>query len=303
MTDISYGVTYPAGQQRHIRLEKYVSRVEELGYDSIWLIENIASGSPGLECLSTLGYMAACSNHLTIGTSILLLPLRNPVLVAQAYSSLDVLSDGRVVLGVGVGDASGHTALGSDKQTRGSRMEEHLDIIKKLWTEESVTYEGRFTQIADYRQTPKPVQSPHPPIWIGGHSPAAISRAARHADGFIPVGATPNQCREIFESLDSQTGQLQRKPLTRAAHVYLCIADNQEAAIPIVESVMADRYQRTGRLGDPNAHLVGSLADCKRSLQAFLEAGITHFIIDPFCQQDEAIEQVEQCAKMIIGCA
>ena len=302
MTNISYGVTYPAGQQRHVGLEKYVTRVEGLGYDSIWLIENIASGSPGLECFSTLGYMAACSKHLKIGTSILLLPLRNPALVAQAYSSLDILSDGRVVLGVGVGDSGGHTALSSDKKTRGPRMEEHLEIIRRLWTEDSVTYDGRFTQLSDYRQTPQPVQTPHPPIWIGGHSSAAISRAARHADGFIPVGATPSECREIFEAIDSQASELHRAPLTRAAHVYLCIADNQEAATPIVEGVMADRYQRKGRLGDPNAHLIGSLEDCKRSLQAFLDVGVTHFIIDPFCRQDEAIDQVEQCAKSIVGC-
>ena len=302
MTDISYGVTYPAGQQEHSRLSDYVSHVEELGYDSIWLIENVSSGSPGLECLSTLGYMAACSTRLKIGTSILLLPIRNPVIVAQAYSSLDVLSEGRVILGVGVGDSGGHTAVGSEKRTRGARMEEHMEIIRKLWSEESTSYAGRFTTITDYRQTPRPVQTPHPPIWVGGHSPAALGRAARHADGFIPVGATPSQCGEMFTDLDKQTSALGRPPLTRAAHVYLCIDNNQEAARPIVEGVMADRYQRSGgRMGDASAHLVGSLDDCKRSLKAFLDVGVTHLIVDPFCNQDEAIDQVELCAKEILG--
>ena len=302
MTDISYGVTYPAGQQEHSRLSDYVAHVEELGYDSIWLIENLASGSPGLECLSTLGYMAACSTRLKIGTSILLLPLRNPVLVAQAYSSLDVLSEGRVILGVGVGDSASHTAVGSDKSTRGARCEEHLEIIRKLWNEDSVTYPGRFTTLSEFRQTPRPVQTPHPPIWVGGHSPTALGRAARHADGFIPVGATPSQCRDMFDELDKQAKDLGRPPLTRAAHVYLCIEDNQQSARPIVEAVMADRYQRAGAMGDASAHLVGSLDECKRSLAAFLEAGVTHLIIDPFCNQDEAIDQVELCAKEIVGC-
>ena len=301
MTDISYGVTYPAGQQEHSRLSDYVSHVEELGYDSIWLIENLASGSPGLECLSTLGYMAACSTRLKIGTSILLLPLRNPVLVAQAYSSLDVLSEGRVILGVGVGDSGSHTAVGSNSRTRGARCEEHLELIRELWSEDSVSFEGKFTTLSQYLQTPRPVQTPHPPIWVGGHSAAALGRAARHADGFIPVGATPSQSGEMFDDLDTQAQKLGRPPLTRAAHVYLCIDDSQEAARPIVEGVMAGRYGRPGKLGDPSAHLVGSLDDCKRSLQAFLDVGVTHFILDPFCNQDEAIDQVELCAKEILG--
>lgn len=303
MTDISYGVTYPAGQQEHSRLSDYVAHVEELGYDSIWLIENISSGSPGLECLTTLGYMAACSTRLKVGTSILLLPLRNPVIVAQAYASLDVLSEGRAILGVGVGDSGSHVAVGSDKRTRGARCEEHMELIRKLWSEESVTYPGRFTNINGYRQTPRPVQTPHPPIWVGGHSEPALERAARHADGFIPVGATPSQCREMFDNLDRETKKLGRTPLTRAAHVYLCIDDSQDSAKPIVEGVMAGRYGRAGNMGDPNAHLVGSLDDCRRSLKAFLDVGVTHFILDPFCNQDEAIDQVEVCARDIIGCA
>ena len=232
MTDISYGVTYPAGQQEHSRLSDYVTHVEELGYDSIWLIENLASGSPGLECFTTLGYMAACSTRLKIGTSVLLLPMRNPLLVAQAYSSLDVLSEGRVILGVGVGDSGSHIAIGSDKRTRGARCEEHVELIRKVWSEESVTYAGKFTAVSDHRQTPRPVQTPHPPIWVGGHSKAALERAARHADGFITVGATPSQCREMFDVLDKQAKDLGRPALTRAAHAYLCIDDDQESARP-----------------------------------------------------------------------
>ena len=241
MTDISYGVTYPAGQQEHTRLSDYVSHVEVLGYDSMWLIENVASGSPGLECLTTLGYMAACSTRLKIGTSILLLPLRNPVIVAQAYASLDVLSEGRAILGVGVGGTGSHTGVGSDRRTRGARCEEYIELIRKLWSEDSVTYSGRFIDVSGYRQTPRPVQTPHPPIWVGALSPAALGRAARHADGFVPVGATPSQCREMFDSLDKQTKELARTPLTRAAHVYLCIEDNPKIAKAIVEDVMTNR--------------------------------------------------------------
>ena len=303
MTDISYGVTYPAGQQEHSQLSDYVTRVEALGYHSMWLIENIGPNTPGLECLTTLGYMAACSTRLVIGTSVLLLPMRNPVLVAQGFSSLDVLSEGRVVLGIGVGDSPSHDAVGSDRRTRGARCEEAIALVRKLWSEDTVTFSGRFNSISNYTLGPRPVQSPHPPIWVGGHSDAAVERAARHADGFIPVGATPQACKELFDRLDSKAKSLNRKPdkLTRAVHAYLGIDDTPEAAVDTASRVLTKRFGRPTRAGDPNAHLLGSIADCRRSVQAFLDIGVTHFILDPVCNEDETIEQVELCAQKIIG--
>ena len=303
MTDISYGVTYPAGQQEHSRLSDYVTRVEELGYHSIWLIENIGSGTPGLECLTTLGYMAACSTRLIVGTSVLLLPLRNPVLAAQAFNTLDVLSEGRVVLGVGVGDGPNHEAVGADPGSRGARTEEAIELVRKLWSEETVSYAGRFNTLSDYRLGPRPVQSPHPPIWVGGHTEAALDRAARHADGFIPVGETPDACRELFDSLDAKAKSLGRTPpkLTRAVHAFLGIDDTTEGAVEICSRVLGARFARPVGNANPQAHLMGSIDDCRRSAQAFRDAGVTHFVLDPVCNEDETMEQVEVCAREIIG--
>ena len=108
MTDVQYGVTYPAGVHRHHELAGYTRRVEALGFDSMWLADIVYSDSPSLDCVAALGFMAANSTTLRLGTSVLLLPLSNPVLAAKAVSSVDVLSGGRVILGIGVGESGSH---------------------------------------------------------------------------------------------------------------------------------------------------------------------------------------------------
>ena len=300
MTEVQFGVHFPAGQQRQDPLADYVRRVDELGYDSIWLIENVGSGSPGLECLTTLGFLAASSQRLRFGTSVLLLPLRNPVLIAQAAATLDVLSNGRLILGVGVGASSHHEMLGSDARHRGPRCEETLELMRKLWTQTGVTYAGEHARVDNYTLGPRPVQKPHPPVWIGGHSEATIRRAARHADGFIPVGNTPQQCRAIFERMDEYASELGRGPLTRAVHTFLGFADTVEAGLRIGSEVLTERYQRAANLDDAAPHLVGGADDCRGVLEAFLDAGVTHFVCDPICRPEETLHQVERLASEII---
>ncbi|MFQ5875080.1 MAG: TIGR03619 family F420-dependent LLM class oxidoreductase, partial [Dehalococcoidia bacterium] len=194
MPDVRYGVTY-SERDDFSDLVDYAQKVEELGFDSLWVTENITSNAPALECFTALSFMAAHTSRLIIGTSVLLLPLRNPILVAQTVNSLDVLSGGRVVLGVGVGDVnSDHEAYGGKIKERGGRCDEALEVIKKLWTESSVDYYGKFYQLNDYSLLPRPKQQPHPPIWVGGHAEAVLRRAARWADAYIPVGVTLEQC-------------------------------------------------------------------------------------------------------------
>ena len=298
---IQYGVTFPAGAQAHHELGHYTRRVEALGLDSIWLIENVGSATPGLECLSTLGFMAACSTRLKIGTSVLLLPLRNPVLTAQAVSTLDVLSGGRVILGVGAGDPSSHTAVGADPHTRGRRCEEALTLLRMLWTESDVTYEGAFYRVQRHTLGPRPIQSPHPPIWLGGHTDAAFRRAARHADGFIPVGAAPEQCRAVFEKVERHARELGRDPPTRAVHAYLCLAESGSKAAEMGAQTLTHRYQRRANIDDREPHFIGTPGDIRRTLEAFLETGVTHFVFDPVCPLEQVPAQLTRLATEVLG--
>lgn len=300
MTTLSFGVTYPAGQYTTIAPEDYAKRVESIGFDSLWLVDNLASGTPGLECLTTLGYMAASSTRLTIGTSVLLLPLHNPVLLAHAVTTLDLLSKRRLILGIGVGDVSSHESIGSDRRTRGERCEEALNLMKELWTENDVCFDGRFYQVSNYTLNPKPAQKPHVPIWVGGFSPAALARASRHATGFICIGSSPSSCGETFSAVDEQAKALDRPALTRAVHAYFALANNTDEAAKMASLSLSERADQAIMLSSTAPHVLGTPKTCRGVLRGFIDAGVTHFILDPVCPPDTLIDQLQHLQHEVL---
>ena len=171
------------------------------------------SGGDALEAFSILGVVAGATEKLRLVTSVLVLPYRNPVLTAQMVASLDVLSGGRVTLGVGVGWLREEfEALDSpDFDRRGAVTDEWITIFKQLWTQSPASFKGEFYSYEDIRCEPFPVQKPHPPIWVGGHSRPALRRTARHGDGWHPVGAIaasplpPQEMRMHMDTLKRMT--------------------------------------------------------------------------------------------------
>src|SRR5213594_1540331 len=192
-------------------LETLVKRGESLGFASVMIADHLVfpvtiksrypytvSGDfPGhgdvLDQLSLMAFVAAKTTRLRLVTSVMIVPYRNPVLTAKALATIDVLSNGRVTLGVGVGwMREEFDALGApDFDRRGAVTDEYLRIFKTLWTESPASFSGEFYRFESIKCLPQPVQKPHPPIWVGGHSRAALRRAARHGDGWHPVGANP----------------------------------------------------------------------------------------------------------------
>jgi probable F420-dependent oxidoreductase len=140
-----------------------------------------------------MAFLAGKTRRLRLVSSVMILPHRNPVVTAKTLATIDVLSNGRVTVGVGVGWLREEfQALGApDFDRRGAVSDEYLRIFKALWTRSPASFEGKFYRFDEIRCLPAPVQKPHPPIWIGGHSPAALRRVARHGDGWHPVGANP----------------------------------------------------------------------------------------------------------------
>ena len=192
-------------------LEILVRRGEALGFASVMIADHIVFPSvvtskypytlsgvfPGegdaLEQLALMAFIAGKTERLRLVTSVMILPYRNPVATAKTLATIDVLSRGRVTVGVGVGWLREEfEALGAaDFDRRGAVSDEYLRIFKALWTESPVSFAGEFYRFEDVRCLPEPVQKPHPPIWIGGHSKAALRRVARLGDGWHPVGANP----------------------------------------------------------------------------------------------------------------
>ena len=187
---------------------------EDLGFDSVWVSdhvvipERIASAypyspdgafhsgpsTPVLEPLSTLAYLAGRTRKVRLGTHVLILPYRNPVLTAKMVTSIDNLSGGRLDLGVGVGwMREEFEALGQGDyyERRGAMSDEQMRVLRALWTEDLPRFSGEFYRFEPLGARPQPVQKPHPPIWIGGHTPAALRRVGRYGDGWLPIGARP----------------------------------------------------------------------------------------------------------------
>ena len=170
-------------------------------------------GGDALETFSILGVVAGATERLRLVSSVLVLPYRNPVLTAKMVASLDVLSGGRVTLGVGVGWLKEEfEALDSPIfDRRGAVTDEWITIFKQLWTQSPASFTGQFYRYADIRSEPFPLQKPHPPIWVGGHSRAALRRTARHGDGWHPVGAIaasplpPQEMRAHLDTLKRMT--------------------------------------------------------------------------------------------------
>ncbi len=194
-------------------IRRFVQRAEELGFESVLAGDHIllptggtnqypytADGSfsrpvdePFLETMTLLGYLAACSATIKLGSTVIILPYRNPLVQAKMFASLDVLTNGRMICGVGVGWLEKEfDTLGVPYAERGPMSDEFLEIFKALWTQADPEYHGRYFDIEGIQFYPKPVQQPHIPIWVGGHSRAALRRAARYGDCWHTTRQTPD---------------------------------------------------------------------------------------------------------------
>jgi probable F420-dependent oxidoreductase len=250
------------------------------------------STGDALETFSILGVVAGATERLRLVTSVLVLPYRNPVLTAKMVASLDVLSGGRVTLGVGTGWlAEEFHALGSPPfARRGAVTDEWITIFKRLWTRSPDSFEGEFCRYADIRCEPFPLQKPHPPIWVGGHSRPALRRTARHGDGWHPVGAiaaSPLPPSEMRAHLDTL-----RRLMDAEGRDFAALTISYKA--PLYDSSVPDRDG--GRRS-----FSGSAEEIASDIHSFAEIGMHELIFD-FRGQSiaESIERLERFAVEVM---
>lgn len=179
-------------------------RAEALGYDSVWVSDhvvvpraNVANfGTTIFDPLITLGVVAGATRRVRLGTTVLIVPYRPAVVTAKMISSLDALSDGRVILGVGAGWVAAESAmLGVPFAERGPMTDEYLRAMQELWTSPSPSFSGKYVQFHDLHFEPRPTQTPHPPIWVGGHSRAALRRTVELGAAWHPINRSPEELR------------------------------------------------------------------------------------------------------------
>ena len=194
MAHIGLAWVNPAPLTKPENVVNFATSCEAMGCHSMWTIDRVAYDN--LEPLTVLAAAAGATQRIRLGTSVLLGNLRHASHVAKIVSTLDFISNGRVTLGLGFGSReSDYKAVEIPFEHRGSRAVEQVQLMKRLWTEDSVTFKGKFYNVENLSLGPKPIQKPHPPIWTGGSAEVALKRAGTWADGFIcGSSAIPDSC-------------------------------------------------------------------------------------------------------------
>src|SRR3989442_943473 len=171
-------------------VRQVAQRAEALGFSDLWVTNNPLDHAGCFDSFTLLTHAAALTSTIRVGVSVLVLPLYNPIHVAHQVATLDYLSGGRAVLGVGLGREQHYTEFQIPRERRVRRFLEEVELMKALWTQPKVTYRGQIFQLEDGVMGPKPVQKPHPPVWLGGGHPDALRRAAAIADGWMGAGGS-----------------------------------------------------------------------------------------------------------------
>jgi len=283
----------------HIR--NFATRAESLGYDSLWLQERIIGDFTMLEPVTLLSYVAAITSKLRLGTSVILLTLRNPIQLAKAYATLDCMSGGRAVMGIGMGGGhlgSHEDVFGYAREGRVTRFNESVQIMKLLWTEPRASFQGRYWNFKDIAMEPKPMQKPHLPIIFGGHHENALRRAVKYGNGWMGAGSSSSNAfvREstmIRQFLD----EAKRDPATFSygKRVYLAVDNDKGRGEKRIREWFSKRYKNAD-LG-PRVAIWGSAAECTEKIQAIVRAGAQHIVFNPMFDE---MEHLETCVKEIM---
>ena len=283
----------PGGFRSHLH------RAEELGFESAWTQEQVLGPAPSLSPLGALTYAAACTERLRLGCAVFVTPLHSPVHLAYAISTLDCLSGGRVEVGIGTGGrARPFAAFGIDADRLVARFTEGLALMKACWTEPEINFDGRFWQLAGAAMEPKPVQRPHPPVWIGGNHPAALARAVRLGDGFFGAGSQPTaafaeQTRVVHDELARRNRD--RTTFQIAKRVYIHIDDDPARAHDRIEAALARHYGRPV----PGVSISGPPTACVAGLREVADAGADLILLNPLVDDHEQMQRL--AAEVIPG--
>lgn len=276
---------------------------DEIGMDSLWVGDHIAFAVPIMDPLLQLAQAAVLSDRLILGTSVFLLPLRHPTTIAKQVSTLDRLTDGRLIFGVGIGGEfpNEYAACGVPVKERGARLSEGIEVLRKLWSGDKVSNDGKFFPFADVKMRPKPVQTGGPPIWCGGRSEAALKRAGRMADGYISYVVTPDMYKSALGTMSAAAEETDRKieSFGTAHLLFFRIDDTFEKSWDIATEHLSERYASDFRNPAKKYCALGRPEDVAATINQFREAGVRHIIVDSVSPLAERHEQVERFAREV----
>jgi probable F420-dependent oxidoreductase len=304
---MNFGVALPA--QVHglsgADVVAWLDRIERHGFDSVWVLDRLVYES--FAPIPLLAAAAASTSRARIGTSILLAPLHNPLILAKDLATLDQLSNGRLTLGVGVGAREpDFLAAEVPMAGRGRRLEEMLAIMKQAWAGKPIEHDGRAFQYHLPPSGPKTVQQPHPPIRMGGAAPAALRRAARLADGYIVGGGGPAVARKVVPEIRAAVREAGRDSASfpLAALSYFHLDSDLDRAVQAINGYIEAYYGR--QLFDPREGATcGTPEHAAARFKEYADLQVETMILVP-CSRDwrqvdrllEAVERFNETAKL-----
>jgi probable F420-dependent oxidoreductase len=275
------------------RFAAFVDALEDLSFDSLWLSERLTGDAP--DPLVGLALAAGRTQRLKLGTSVLVLPGRNPVVLAKELASLDVLSDGRLLPAVGLGAPrpAEQRAFGVSREERAAWFDEALPLMRELWTGEPVTHHGKRFEVDDVRLGPKPIQQPID-VWLGGRARSELRRTGRLGDGWLPSFCTPDDVAEGWPIVTASAAENGRAIDREHLGAMVTYADG-----PIPDALAAYIAQR--RPGVDATELIASgLDDLRSRLEAFISAGASKFVVTNLGQPDDWDSTLAELADVVL---
>jgi len=275
---------------------RWVEMCEDSAVDSIWQTDRLINDKPMLESLSTMAALAGATKRLKFGMNVIALGWRDPLVVAKQCASIDYLSEGRLLPAFGIGTPRGEewAATGRDPKGRGARTDEALDIISRLWTGETVDYDGAFYQYREARISPLPVQK-RLPLWIGGHSKAAIRRTARIGTGWLGGFQSPDEVTPVVAAIKVATKEAGRRidDDHYGAGFHFRFGSWDDAVVaPRAEMIV----KRNARVPE-DCMVIGDAQDMVARLKQFIAGGVSKFVLQPVAEGDEGT--LDQTRRLI----
>jgi probable F420-dependent oxidoreductase len=269
--------------------------VEEVGFDTLWTGEHVVFHRPILDAVPLLAGVAAVTQRVKIGPAAIMVTLRHPTMLAKELATLDRISDGRLVIVAGTGGdfPKEFEACGVPMAKRGLRTSETIELLRLYWTEERFSYPGQIYQLEDVWMEPKPKQSGGPPIWLAGRSDAAIKRAARLGDGYMPYMYTAKRCRESFDEVIAAASDLDvslREDFTWSAFVYVSMHDDAERARELGIRDLSWRYGKDFAPWIDKYCVYGTPDMCVEKLREFVDQGVDHLALGMIHEESMATE-------------
>ena len=299
MSKVEFGI----GLRRLDSVAEDARAAEALGYEFVSTGEHVFFYGPIGNGLISLAAAAGATTRIKLISAITLAPLYPAALLAKQVAALDMVSGGRFNLGVGVGGEypKEFEACGVPVAERGARTNEALEVMRRLWTEDEVSFQGRFNTLNGVTLNPKPVQKPHPPIWISGRSDAAMRRCARYGTGWLPYMYTPEKLAGSLTTIGGYAAELGREqPVAPGLFIFFAVHEDRERAIAMATERLSVQYnQDFSRLVGKYA-LAGNPQDCIARLREYVDAGARTILLNSACPADYVVENERLLAAEVL---